>query len=125
MRSPTAGNQGAQPWRSQRGSITAEFAAVVPAILLVLAAALVSVQVAGEQLRLQDATADAARSLARGDPTGVATARIRSAIPGARLSVVARGDMICAKASARSRAAGGLLSSLTVRATGCAMDGGL
>ena len=48
MRSHSAGD---------RGSITAEFAAVVPAVMLVLAGSLVCLQLGSQQLRLQDAAA--------------------------------------------------------------------
>ncbi|MDQ1576828.1 MAG: hypothetical protein QOH55_1978, partial [Microbacteriaceae bacterium] len=41
-----------------RGSVTAEFAAVVPAVLLVLAACLGGIQVVGQQVRMTDAAAD-------------------------------------------------------------------
>ena len=80
-------------------------------------------QLAGTQLRLEDAAADASRSLARGDGEAVAAARIHRAVPGADLSVRRDGDLVCAEA----RAGGGLgsLFGLTVTAAGCAMDGGL
>lgn len=108
---------------AQRGSVTAEFAAVIPAVLLVLAICLGSLQLAGTQLRLQDAAADASRSLARGDARAMAAARVDQAVPGAALSVRRDGDLVCAEA----RAGGGFgsLFGLTVTAAGCALDGGL
>ena len=123
MHSPTRRNRRATGG-SERGSVTAEFAAVIPAVILVLAAALGCMQVAGEQLRLQDATADAARSLARGDGSGHASGRLHKAVAGATFSVQHRGDLLCVTARARSSAGAGLLSLLTVRATACALDGG-
>lgn len=122
MRSPTRRNHSAGG--GERGSVTAEFAAVIPAVILVLGAALGCMQVAGEQLRLQDATADAARMLARGDGAGAASSRLTQAVPGAHLTVRHRGDLVCVVARARSSAGGGLLSALTVRADGCALDAG-
>lgn len=74
-----------------RGSVTAEFAAVVPAVMLVLAAALGGMQLCSQQLRLQDAAAVTARSLARGDPA--------PAFPGASLSTHRQGDLVCARLS--------------------------
>lgn len=103
--------------------MTAEFAAVIPAVLLVLAMCLGALQLAGTQLRLQDAVADAARSLARGDGEASAAARVRQAVPGAALSARHQGDLVCVEA----RATGGVgsLLGLTVTAAGCALDGGL
>jgi len=109
-------------WGEERGSVTAEFAAVIPAVMLVLALCLGGVQVAGQQIRLADAAADAARSLARGDGEGRSTARARQAVPNAALRVEHRGEFICARVSAPAPAPFGLL---TVEATGCALAGGL
>ncbi len=120
MRSVTA----ADWWAGERGSVTAEFAAVIPAVVLVLAACIAGLQVAGEQLRLQDAAADAARLLARADGSTAAAARLTAAIPGARLTVSHPGDLVCAGASARSRISIGVLLGVTIRASGCALDGG-
>jgi Flp pilus assembly protein TadG len=47
--------------------VTAELAACLPVLVLILAAALSAVQVAGSRVRTQDAAREAARALARGD----------------------------------------------------------
>lgn len=107
-----------------RGGVTAEFAAVLPAVAVLLAASLVGLQVAGEQVRLQDATADAARSLSRGDGAAVASARLGALMSGATFVVMQRGDLVCVDARAPSAAAAGVLFGLEVRASGCALDGG-
>jgi Flp pilus assembly protein TadG len=104
--------------------VTAEFAAVLPAVVLVLALCLASLQMATAQLRLQDASADAARSLGRGDPPGTAAARLARAVAGATLTQSRRGDLVCAEASARSPGGTGALFGLTLRAVSCALDGG-
>jgi hypothetical protein len=98
---------------------------VVPAVLMVLAMCLGGMRVAGTQLRLQDATADASRSLARGEGSSVASSRLRSAVAGARLSVHNRGDLVCVDARAPAAPGIGWMSALTVSASGCAVDGGL
>jgi Flp pilus assembly protein TadG len=108
----------------ERGSVTAEFAAVLPAVILVLAASLATLQIATTQLRLQDASADASRSLGRGDPPGTAAARLAIAVPGATVTETHRGDLVCAEASARSPGGAGLLFGLTLTAISCALDGG-
>lgn len=96
--------------------MTAEFAVALPAIAIVLAACLAGLQVAGQQLRLQDAAAAAARSLARGDDGGIA-ARL---VPGAGVSRWADGDLACATLT---MAAAGI-PGITLRASSCAPGGG-
>ncbi|MEW9554726.1 TadE family type IV pilus minor pilin [Nonomuraea sp. NPDC050783] len=51
-----------------RGSVTAETAAVLPALMVVLAAALWAVQAVAVQLECVDAARAAARAAARGEP---------------------------------------------------------
>jgi Flp pilus assembly protein TadG len=107
-----------QSFRPDAGAVTAEFAAVMPAVILVLAVALGSMQIAGEQLRLQSAVADAARMVGRGDSS--AGARVQAAAPGARLTENVRGSLVCA--SARAPTSFGPLFGLTLSATSCALD---
>ena len=97
-----------------RGSVTAEFAAVIPAVLLVLACCLAGLQLAGQQLRLQDAAAVTARSLARGDPA--------PAYPGATATTRVEGQLLCARLVAASSAP---LIPLQLSAESCALRGGL
>ena len=103
---------------SERGSVTAEFAAVVPAVLLMLACCLAGIQITGQQVRLQDAAADVSRSVARGGGTAAA------AQVGASVAVVDRGDLVCATLSARSRPIVGGALSITLTASSCALAGG-
>ena len=86
-----------------RGSVTAEFAAVVPAILLVLAACLACVHLAGQQLRLQDAAAATARALARGDTP--------PPFAGAAVATHREGDLLCARLTSTGQ---GLLPDVTL-----------
>jgi len=113
------------PRSRDRGSVTAEFATVVPAVVLVLACCLASVQLAGQQLQLQDAAADAARSLARGDSAGSALAHVSRAVPGVRIGQSSSGGLLCVTLSARSRVPLGTLLGVTLRARSCALAGGL
>jgi Flp pilus assembly protein TadG len=114
---------GAERLRADRGSVVAEFAVAMPAVLLVLATALGGVHLAGLQLKAQDASADAARSYARGDSAGVVAARLARQLPGARVVRVARGDLVCARVTV---APTGPIARLGVRvgATSCALSGG-
>ena len=100
--------------------MTAEFAIALPAVVLVLACCLSGLQVAAQQLRLQDAAALAARSLARGDGVGV-VARL---VPGASVAQSASGDLLCATVSVPSTVLAGTILGITLRATSCALGDG-
>lgn len=100
--------------------MTAEFAIALPAVVLVLACCLSGMQVAGQQLRLQDAAASAARAAARGGDTSAA-ARLA---PGAAISRWSDGDLVCVRLSAPSAALLGTLARLTLAASSCALGGG-
>jgi hypothetical protein len=102
--------------------VTAEFAVALPAIALVLALSLASVQVAAVQVRLADAAADAARSLGRGEAVEEAAAIAARNAPGARLSTGSDDRFACATLTG---GAGGLLGAIELRATSCALRGGL
>ncbi len=104
----------------EHGSITAEFAVALPAVVLVLACCLSGVQVAGQQLRLQDAAASAARAAARGGDPAVA-ARLA---PGATASRFSDGDLVCVRLTAASAALVGTIMQLTLSASSCALGGG-
>ena len=106
--------------RREAGSITAEFAIAMPAVVLVLACCLSGVQVAGQQLRLQDAAASAARSAARGGDAAAASALA----PGATVSRFSDGDLVCVRLTAASSALLGTLMRLTLSASSCAPGGG-
>jgi Flp pilus assembly protein TadG len=105
---------------ADRGSVTAEFAAVLPAIILVLAVGLGAMQLAGEQLRLQSAAGDAARLIGRGD--GGAASIIGRISPGARFDQASDGDLVCVHATASANL--GILGGLTLSATSCALSDG-
>jgi hypothetical protein len=100
------------------GAITAEFAAALPAVVLVLACALGAIELGGEQLRLQAATFDAARLLGRGDPG--ALDRIRSVSPGATLTTRRTGSTICARANVTVSL--GILTGIVLGSSSCVLD---
>ena len=104
-----------------RGSVVAEFAVALPAIALVLLLGAGTLGACSRQVRLQDAAADAARLVARGEPLERATAAVTAAVPGAGAAVDHRGDLVCVTASAPAIGA----VSITLSATSCALDGGL
>jgi hypothetical protein len=104
-----------------RGSVVAEFAVALPAVVVVLVLGAGALSAAARHVRLQDAAADAARLIARGESHGRAEAAVGDAVPGAGLRVADGGDLVCATASAP--AVGAL--PFTLAATSCALDGGL
>lgn len=127
MRSPWGDRRPRVTGRAGRdaGSVTAEFAVVIPAVMLVLACCLGAVQVVGQQVRLTDAAADAARALARGEGADRAAALARRAVGGASLGSERRGEFVCARLSAPSAFGPFAAVGLTVSARSCALAGGL
>jgi Flp pilus assembly protein TadG len=105
-------------FRDDRGAVTAEFAAVLPAVVLVLGCALGAMQLAAEQLRLQGADAAAVRLLGRGDPG--ARQLVLAVNSSASLVVHSSGNVICADVSAPATL--GILPVMTISATACALD---
>lgn len=110
---------------SERGSITAEFAAVTPAIVLVLALCLGALQAVTLQVRITDAAADAARGLGRGDDLATVAARARSAIGTVSVSTDSQGEFVCARLSSPSPPGPFGVFGLSVFARSCALAGGL
>lgn len=73
-------------WRSDRGAVTAEYAALLPVAVLVVAGVVATAGVGVQQVRNQDAAGAAARIIARGDaPEQAADAVTRMAGDGAVL----------------------------------------
>jgi hypothetical protein len=93
----------------------------VPAVLLVLAVCLGGLQLATQQLRLQDAAALAARSAARGSPIDVL---ITALVPGASVRVEVKGNLICARVTMPSTLPSVILAEVTLSATSCALGQG-
>ncbi|WP_143544647.1 TadE family type IV pilus minor pilin [Salinibacterium xinjiangense] len=104
------------------GSVTAEFAVTMPAVIVVLAVCLSGVQVAGQQLRLQDAAAAAARSFARGDSAAATASRLA---PGATVTQRSDGDIDCVTLTDQPKVATGGIAGLILTASSCALGGGL
>ncbi len=101
-----------------RGSFTAELAAGLPALVLLLLAGLTAVTAVTAKAHCVDAARDAALAAARGE-SGVA-AGSRSAPAGADVTVAVDGDTVTATVRAPVRALGARLPRLTVEATAVA-----
>jgi Flp pilus assembly protein TadG len=105
--------------RSAAGTATAELAACLPVLVLVLAVALTAVGAAGARVRLQDAAREAARLAARGDESTAHQLAERIA-PGARLQLLVRGSEVVATLRATVHPLTDLLPGLTLTATAVA-----
>jgi Flp pilus assembly protein TadG len=93
--------------------VTAELAACLPVLMLVLAVAVSTVSVAGVRVRAQDAAREAARAAARGDP-GQARQLARQEAPGAVVDVSTKGDEVVAIARVTVHPLARWLPSVTV-----------
>jgi hypothetical protein len=92
----------------------------LPAVVLVLAACLSGVRLAGDQLRVQDAAAVAARAAARGGDPGIAS----RLVPGSTTSRADRDDLVCVRVSLPATDPLGALARVTLTASSCALGGG-
>ncbi len=106
---------------SELGSVTAEFATVIPAVVLVLAVSLSGLQLATRQLQLQDAAALAARSAARGSDAGTV---VGSLLSGATAHTEFRGNLVCVSVETAGTLLSVVLGAITLTATSCALAGG-
>jgi len=107
-----------RPVGRDRGSFTAEMAAGLPALLLLLLAGLTAVSAVTTKSQCVDAAREAALAASRGAP-GV-PAGTAAAPRGAEVSVIVRGDRVQATVRAPVRALGAGLPGLTVSATAVA-----
>lgn len=105
-------------WRDDRGSVTAEFAVVVPAVVLIVALTAGTLSASGRQVRLEQAAAQAARLVARGEEAERASAVVAAIAGTAATRVRADGDLVCVDVTA---AAAGPLPLPPLRATSCAL----
>ena len=103
--------------RDETGTVTAEFAVVLPVVVLVLGGALGAIGLGGEQLRLQGAALEAARLLGRGEAGALES--VRRVQPGASLTVRRSGEAVCADVSAP--AALGVVFGIELGASACAL----
>lgn len=107
--------------KGDRGSVTAEFAVALPAVVLVLALGVSALSAAGRQVRLQDAAADAARLVGRGEDPARAGSAVAAAVTGAAADVEFRGELVCVHASAPAAT---LPWPQHLTASSCALAGG-
>jgi Flp pilus assembly protein TadG len=101
-----------------RGSFTAELAAGLPALMLLLIAGLSAVVAVSTQLQCLDAAREAAIAAARGESGPAAGARVAPAA--SEVDVAVGADAVTATVRARVRVLGGHLPLIAVRATAVA-----
>lgn|GEM_PF-816336 len=104
--------------------MAAEFAVLVPAVVLLLALCLSAVQVSTRQLRLHDAAAVAARMLARGEAERSVAGQAAALLAGSSFEAHRRGELLCVRLSAPGLPGGGVFSRVALSATSCALDDG-
>lgn len=107
------------PCRSDRGSVTVEFAVVLPAVAVVLTLLVAAVVAVDRQGALQLAAATAARAAGRGDEEAAAAAV--ASVPGASASHRRPAGLVCVELAAP---APGVFAAVVLRATGCAAERG-
>jgi len=93
--------------------VTAELAAALPVLMILLGVALSAVSIAGQRVRAADAAREAARAAARGDPA-MATQLVRQAAPGASVTINRSGDRVVAQVRIAVHPIGGWLPAVEV-----------
>jgi Flp pilus assembly protein TadG len=97
-----------------RGSFTAEYAAGLPALLLLLYVGVSVVTAVSTKIQCVDAAREAALAASRGEPPAAAVARV--APPGATYDVAAGTDLITVTVTAHPTPLGDVTLPLTVTA---------
>lgn len=103
--------------RDVRGTVTAEFAVVLPAVVAVLGLVIGGVMIAADRVGLEAAASEAARLEARGD-SAAANARIRAVGHRVKVSRIRGSQVLCL--SLRAAPGEGLLGALSITGRGCA-----
>jgi hypothetical protein len=95
--------------------VTAELAACLPVLVLVLAVALTAVSAVSAQVRAQDAAGETARAAARGD-AGAGRVMAAAVAPGSTVQVRTQGARVVAVVAVRVHPLGTWLPSFTAHA---------
>ncbi|WP_418958324.1 TadE family type IV pilus minor pilin [Streptomyces tritici] len=108
---------------SDRGSVTAEAATALPALVAFAAALLWALGAAAAQIQCVDAARAGARAAARSEPVAAAEAVARQAAPeGAAVSVIRAGELWRVTVRAPAPGPGGLGLTLSAEAAALAED---
>ena len=99
--------------RGEEGAVTAELALGLPLLVALTAGLVWMLAIGAAQVRVVDASREAARTVARGDDRSTAVSIARRIAPeGARVSVAVGGGEVRVTTTARVTGPGGLLASL-------------
>jgi hypothetical protein len=101
--------------------VTAEFAVVLPGVVLVLALCLGAVAVVAQQVTLTSLASSGARMLARGDDPAAMRARVTQAAPGTTVARSSNGAFVCVALTRPARFGPLGLGALALSARGCAL----
>ncbi|MEU6706543.1 TadE family type IV pilus minor pilin [Streptomyces wuyuanensis] len=109
--------------RADRGSVTAEAAVAVPALVVFTMALVWALMAASAQIQCVDAARAGARAAARSEPETAALSAARSAAPpGAKISLGRDGDLWRVRVEAASPGPGTPALTLTAEAVALAED---
>ena len=86
-------------WRSDRGTVTAEFALLLPVLVAVLILAVGALSLVSMQIGNSVFVGERARSLARGGDLSTIVQQVESSRPGAHVSMVTGDGVLCLKLS--------------------------
>jgi Flp pilus assembly protein TadG len=106
----------------ERGTVTAEFAVVLTAVLIVLALCIASVVVIGEQVELASLASSSARMLARGDSPGAVRSAVDASAAGTSFSQGADGAFVCVELQRAPRFGTLGLGRVLLSARACALS---
>jgi Flp pilus assembly protein TadG len=105
-------------WRrgggGDRGMVTAELAACLPVLVILIFVGLAAVSVADQRVRAQDAAAEVARADARGDTAVAARLFAQTAPRGATYSVRTDAGQVIVTVTVSTQPVGGLFGHYTV-----------
>ncbi|MCX4512346.1 pilus assembly protein [Streptomyces sp. NBC_01619] len=108
---------------AERGSVTAEAAVAVPALVVFTMALVWALMAASAQIQCVDAARAGARAAARSEPEAAALAAARSAAPrDAEVSLLREGELWRVRVEAASPGPGALALTLTAEAVALAED---
>lgn len=111
----------AQRIAAERGSATAEFAVLMPAVCIMLAVCLSGLQLATQHVKAIDAAALAARSASRGED---ASALVNRLVPEASMHSERKGNLLCVRVDISGSPMARLLGFTSVSGTSCALSDG-
>lgn len=109
----------------ESGSVTAEFAVVLPTVMLILVISLGALSATVERIRLVSVSAGVARALARAEPIDKVRQVYSNQLAGRKLVITETGELVCAKVGLTLKLPGLPDFDLRLAETQCARQVGL